>query len=229
MAQHSMGPGRTRRGGASGAWLVAGGLALALLLAGCSSGDSGASGGASGGGEGGGLASNSGLGGNVPIGPSAQPVVMADLLDAYVPESCGHGPGNLVNGELLGIESGYGEVQIATAPTDRSETLVAFGDLTGDGVDDAAVAIVCSKGGVGWPPLIQLYTDGGEWLGGVNLADTPGGGGRGAPETISIEDGQVHASWHGYYDGDGGANTMRQLTGVFSWDGNAVVVEDVQG
>ncbi len=61
----------------------------------------------------------------------------AELRSAPVPSLCDHPAGRLRDGSLPGIPPGRGEVTLGKS---------AFGDLDGDGVDEAAVVLSCSGG-----------------------------------------------------------------------------------
>src|SRR5689334_3792219 len=76
--------------------------------------------------------------------PSTKPVTLQDLMSAPVPGLCKHDPGNLVNGQLPQQDSHPGSVAIAHKSTTDGSLQVAFGDLTGDGIDDGAMVTACT-------------------------------------------------------------------------------------
>ncbi|MGW5455893.1 hypothetical protein [Nocardia sp. NPDC003979] len=162
----------------------------------------------------------------------ARPVEHNDIMNAEVPSLCKHEPGRLVNGVLGLQDPRRGPVMIGFtngAEPGTTRPHVAYGDLTGDGVDDAAVAMICTAGGVGWPPSVQLYTDGGARLGGVNMADFDyQESGRGSIETLEIRDRTVYMTWKGYRDNDSGCCPSLPLRGEARWTGTEVVVENVE-
>jgi Bacterial regulatory helix-turn-helix protein, lysR family len=126
---------------------------------------------------------------------STKPVTLEDLMSAPVPGLCRHDAGELVNGKLPLQDPHYGYVAIAhkSAPDDSPQ--VAFGDLTGDGVDDGAMVTRCSAGGVGWPATVQLYSAGPTRLGGIDLGNVTHGG-RESVTDLSISDGVVAEELH---------------------------------
>ena len=125
---------------------------------------------------------------------ATKPVTLEDLMSAPVPGLCKHDAGDLVNGQLPRQDPHYGYVAIAHKPATDGPPQVAFGDLTGDGVDDGAMVTACNAGGVGWPATVQLYSAGPTRLGGIDLGDVTHGG-RETVTDLSISDGVVHVSW----------------------------------
>ena len=158
--------------------------------------------------------------------PSVAAVKLADLLSAPVPELCKHEPGNLVNGQLPNQDPHRGEVRVARNGYPDGDYWIAFGDLTGDGVDDGALVTECSAGGVPWPATVQLYTAGPTRLGGVDLSDLTHG--REVVTGLSIADGIAHVSWLTQGPGDGECCGTVHMTGDLRWDGSKVVTENVK-
>ena len=115
-------------------------------------------------------------------------------MSAPVPGLCKHEAGDLVNGQLPGQDPHYGYVTIAHKSGTADTPRVAFGDLTGDGVDDGAMVTACSAGGVGWPATVQVYSAGRTRLGGIDLGDVTHGGREGVTD-LGISGGVVHVSW----------------------------------
>ena len=124
--------------------------------------------------------------------PTAKAVTLEDLLAAPVPELCEHEPGNLANGVLPLQDPRTGGVSISQR-SDSDELMVAFGDLTGDGVDEGVLVTACTAGGVAWPATVQVYTGGPTRLGGVDLSDVTHG--REYAQDLSVSNGVVHVSW----------------------------------
>ena len=154
-----------------------------------------------------------------------------DLLAAPVPELCAHEPGRFANGVLPLQDPRRGIAQIAVAPQgfpNQGEPQVAYGDLTGDGVPDAVMVAECTAGGVGWPPVVNLYTAGDVRLGSVDLGDLPGQGGRGPVRTVSIAGGRVHLTWSGYRDADAGCCPTLPMSGELVWNGTSVEATNVR-
>lgn len=154
-------------------------------------------------------------------------VTLADLLSAPVPALCKHEPGNLVNGQLPNQDPRFGHVSVAKQPAPSNDYWVAFGDLTGDGVDDGALVSACSAGGVPWPATVQLYSGGPTRLGGVDLGELTHGGREGVTG-LSIVDGVAHVSWITQGPGEPECCGTVHMTGDLRWDGAKVVVQNVQ-
>ncbi len=162
--------------------------------------------------------------------PTAAPETVAavrldDLLSAPVPQLCKHEPGNLVNGHLPQQDSARGHVDIAKQPEHSDDYWVAFGDLTGDGIDDGALVTACSAGGVPWPATVQLYSAGPTRLGGVDLSDLTHG--REVVTGLSITNGVVHVSWVTQGPNDAECCGTVHMTGDLRWDGSKVVAQNV--
>jgi hypothetical protein len=157
----------------------------------------------------------------------AAAVKLDDLLSAPVPSLCQHEPGNLVNGGLPGQDPRSGLVRIARSSYPSGDYRVAFGDLTGDGVDDGALVTDCNAGGVPWPATVQLYSAGPTLLGGVDLSDLTKGG-RETVTGLSIADGVVHVSWLTQGPNDGACCGTVLMAGDLRWDGSKVVAENVK-
>ena len=166
-----------------------------------------------------------------PATTSAPPAVAAlkldDLLSAPVPALCKHEPGNLLNGQLPNQDPRFGHVGVfKKQPAAGGDYWVAFGDLTGDGVDDGALVTACSAGGVPWPATVQLYSAGPTRLGGVDLSDLTHG--REVVIGLSIADGVVHVSWITQGPNDAECCGTVQMAGDLRWDGSKVVAENVK-
>lgn len=127
-----------------------------------------------------------------------QPVTAAALLNAPVPSLCEHPAGTLVDGVLPGIPERDGGVFLVLEEDGSFYPgQVDFGDLRGQGELDAAVAVFCYQGGVGWPEAVVLYGPGPTYLGHVWLADITAG--RQTVESLSISDGVVHVRFVNSY------------------------------
>jgi hypothetical protein len=158
--------------------------------------------------------------------PMASAVKLDDLLSAPVPGLCKHAAGNLVNGKLPDQDPHFGHVNVAKQADPGSGYWVAFGDLTGDGIDDGALVTACSAGGVPWPATVQLYTAGPTRLGGVDLSDLTHG--REAVTGLSIADGVAHVSWTTQGPGEPECCGTVHMRGDLRWDGSKVVTENVR-
>jgi hypothetical protein len=167
-----------------------------------------------------------------PVPPrGGHAVTFDDLLRAPVPALCEHDPGNLVGGNLPPQEGHRGNVGIALN-YDTGAYKVAFGDLTG-GAGDAAMAIHCNAGGVGWGEIVQLYTAGPQLetagprrLGGINLSDLTHS--REVVTKLSISDGVVHVTWMANGPNDGACCGTVKMMADLRWDGATVVAQNVR-
>jgi hypothetical protein len=154
-------------------------------------------------------------------------ITVDDLLFAPVPELCGHEPGMLANGVLPLQDPLRGTVGIASeSADDPSKYRVALGDLTGDGIDDGAMVMWCTAGGVAWPQTVELYTEGPTRLGGVNLGELTGG--RDYVTALNISDQVVHVEWMTNGPADAGCCPTVPMLGDLRWDGQQVVAENVR-
>jgi len=158
---------------------------------------------------------------------STKPVTLEDLMSAPVPGLCRHDAGDLVNGKLPGQDPHFGYVAIARKPAIDGTPQVAFGDLTGDGVDDGAMVTACNAGGVGWPATVQLYSAGPTRLGGIDLGDVTHGG-REIVTDISISDGVVHVSWITQGPDEALCCGTVKMVGDLRVDGPSVNIENVR-
>ncbi|MGV9748308.1 hypothetical protein ACWDTG_25895 [Rhodococcus zopfii] len=148
---------------------------------------------------------------------------------APVPELCGHQAGQLVNGILPLQNPERGPVLIAShGEQESNDFLIAYGDMNGDGVDDAVMVTDCSAGGVGWPSSVHVYTNGNTRLGSIDLADLPGRGGRSGVRSVSISGGTAHIEWTAYRDDDIGCCPTLPMVGDLIWDGKEIVTENVR-
>lgn len=149
-----------------------------------------------------------------------------DLLNAPVPSLCEHDPGTLVDGTLP--DDGHpGEVHIATymKGDEAGKSMMAFGDLTGDGVDDGAFVTNCGAGGVGWPATVQAYTAGPTHLGGIDLGSVTQG--RELVESVGITEGTVRIIWLTNGPDDPACCPTIEMQGVFRPDNGTLKSESV--
>ena len=171
--------------------------------------------------------SSSGSGAAAQQQSSTKPVTLEDLMSAPVPELCRHDAGDLVNGQLPLQDPHNGYVAIAHKSVTDGSPQVAFGDLTGDGVDDGAMVTACSAGGVGWPATVQLYSAGPTRLGGIDLGDVTHGG-RETVTGLSISDGVVHVSWTTQGPGEPACCGTVKMLGELRVKGTGVDIESVR-
>jgi hypothetical protein len=164
--------------------------------------------------------------------PGKGAVTFEYLQRAPVPALCEHDPGQLRNGQLPPQEGHPGNVDIALN-YNTGAYKVAFGDLTGGG-GDAAMAVHCNAGGVGWPETVQLYTAGPQLeiagprrLGGIDLGDLTHGG-REIVTDLSISDGVAHVTWLANGPNDGACCPTVKMMADLRWDGSTVVAQNVR-
>jgi hypothetical protein len=177
------------------------------------------------------------------------PVTLRGLMNAPVPSLCEHPAGNLVNGELPGVPEmeggvwlfaiGWPELRPAGGhPEERpwppppesllaygEDVLLAFGDITGDGHDEAIVTIACHRGGVSWPDTVHVYSRGLTHRGQLDLDRVydPGGDHRERVEAIELsDDGMFTVTWLTHAAGETGANMSLRVRGTFAWRDNAI-------
>jgi hypothetical protein len=120
-----------------------------------------------------------------------------------------------------------GYVANAHKPATDKSTQVAFGDLTGDGVADAALVTACTAGGVAWSATVQLYTTGPTLLGGVDLAEITHGG-REFVTDVSISEGTTHVSWITQGPNEPACCGTVKMAGDLRVKGSEVVIENVR-
>lgn len=169
----------------------------------------------------------SGNGATTPPHSAIPAVVLNDLMAAPVPSLCQHNAGNLVNGQLPLQDPSTGFVAIANRSANDQTPLVAFGDVTGDGVDDGALVTACTAGGVAWPETVQVYTAGPTRLGGVDLGDITKGG-REYVTDLSISGGVVHVSWVTTGPGEPECCGTVKMVGDIRVNGSTVAIENVR-
>lgn len=107
--------------------------------------------------------------------PAPEPLTPSAILSAPVPSLCGHPAGRLVRGKLPGL--GYGEVTIQDIESRAwAKTSLVIGRIDKDSRPDAAVAMRCNLGGVGWPGWVLFYGPGPRLMGGFDLSRLLGEG-----------------------------------------------------
>jgi hypothetical protein len=166
---------------------------------------------------------------------TVSPVTADDLLSAPVPASCRHKAGTLVNGKLPGIAPHDGEMELAWlgGSTAAQQDLLVLGDLTRDGVGDAAAVLYCNAGGVSWPEMVSFYTHGPTLLGTVFL-DTVNLPGRQPGENDNVHrlryhNGAVEAEWTTQQQDDPAANGTLDYSATLRWNGSRIVVSGLTG
>lgn len=160
--------------------------------------------------------------------PTVEAVTAASLESAPVPALCGHAAGTLVNGVQTGIPQGEGAGALVSRPgaTGASSRMIAVGDLTGDGVADAAAIFNCYAGGVPWPDQLLFYTAGPTLLGSVFLGDFVGDA-RDATQSITYRNGGIDITTRAATPGEGGCCVYQSASLRFTWNGRAIVASDI--
>ncbi len=124
-----------------------------------------------------------------PTGP------LARLSTAEVPSLCGHPAGRLVDGSLPGLPPDMGHVALLSPRSpDKTEAIIATGDLTGDARPDTAAVFSCNQGGVSWPHWVVLHDERLRVLGAVDLGALTTSG-RGVVTRLAIDDQRVTMDW----------------------------------
>ncbi|MBA3395862.1 MAG: hypothetical protein H0T89_24740 [Deltaproteobacteria bacterium] len=96
---------------------------------------------------------------------------------------------------------------------------VAFGDLTGDGLDEAAVLLSCTTGGSAGPqPEVHVFTMRDDELG--TIAKLPGGNKLLGPEDVAIENARLRIV---RYFQTGNAMPLEEEIETLRWNGAAMV------
>ena len=162
----------------------------------------------------------------------AASVTAADLLVAPVPANCRHPAGKLSDGILPGIPKNEGRMRLAWIGDEtRKPDLLALGDLTGDGVGDAAAVLYCDAGGVSWPEMIGFYAPGPRLLGTVFLdrVNLPGHepGENATVNKITYKRGVVHAGWTTQQKGDAGCCPTLDYTADLTWNGSTITTSNL--
>jgi hypothetical protein len=139
--------------------------------------------------------------------PAAAPDLV-QLASARVPPMCDHPAGTLVDGSLPGIPAGEGGVDVG-AP-------LAVGDVTGDGVPEAAVVATCTHGGVSWPSQVVIYTAGPTLVGAVDLGSLTRRAQRATVESLTFADGHFVVSWLTNQEGDLDCCPTREVTATIT-------------
>ena len=144
-------------------------------------------------------------------------LTVSALRSAPVPALCGHHAGSLVDGELPGIPDGQGFLQL------RSD-LVAFGDVTGDGVPEATAVFECSAGGVGLAHQVVMYVarpEGPGILGALNTWSVEPT--RDAINALEYQDGKVSVESRATNPGDAACCPSGDTAYTLAWNGRNIV------
>lgn len=149
------------------------------------------------------------------------PVTEPELQSAPVPSLRGEPAGHLVHGHLP--NAGNGTVSLETTGGGAP----AFGDITGDGVGDAAAVIGATSGAGGEDEYVELYTNGGDL---TRLAEfdpvVAAGGldGHAFVLAMVIRGGNVLIDWETEQTGPG---IFRFWSARVHWNGHSAEVHDL--
>lgn len=151
-------------------------------------------------------------------GRQVRPVTLDELLNAPVPALRGNPAQNMVNGKIPHPRPG-GDVGLITTGSGAP----AYGDLTGDGVPDAAAAVLATAGAGGGEDYVQLYTNGHHRLG---MFDPGAASHRqhGIVLAMIVRDQQVLLDWQAY---DGAGFNYTFGSAHLRWDGSRIVVSQL--
>ncbi|MDO5668397.1 MAG: hypothetical protein Q4G50_00140 [Corynebacterium sp.] len=159
---------------------------------------------------------------SVAVGDAARPVTWEDVLNAPLTDPCDglHPSGHLSDGVMAG-EPGMGEVRVrAQSPEDPH---IAFGDFTGDGIDDAVVNVICTTGGNMGRSALQFYTDGDTWVTEL-LSQGDEDHRSGGMTGIEIIDQKVHLTFAHFAPEDPNCCPSLEDTQVWIWDGRDLIL-----
>jgi Putative serine esterase (DUF676) len=146
------------------------------------------------------------------------PVTPPELLEAPVPALRGNPAGVLRNGTLPNPAPG-GTVELVTAGGGAP----AHGDLTGDGVDDAAAVITATSGVGGGDQYVAAYTNGAhlQRLGGFDPASTSRSQ-HAQVLALIIGNGEILIDWEGQ-----GPAAITFWSAHLRWDGHNLVATQI--
>jgi pimeloyl-ACP methyl ester carboxylesterase len=149
------------------------------------------------------------------------PVTEPELRSAPVPSLRGEPAGHLVNGQLTNAGNGTVALKITggSAP--------AFGDITGDGVGDAAAVIGATSGAGGEDEYVELYTNSGNLTRLAEFDPVAAAGGLDGHAFVLamvIRGGDVLIDWETEQTGPG---IFRFWSARVHWNGHSVEVHDL--
>jgi pimeloyl-ACP methyl ester carboxylesterase len=152
---------------------------------------------------------------------TVRPVTTADLMSAPVPALRGNPAGRLVNGVLNGPGGGATQLDLTGGQAP------AHGDLTGDGVGDAAAVLGSTSGVGGEDQYVELYTNKDHPLGGFNPAGATPNGYHSTIEAMIIRGGAVLLDW-ATQNYTNSPNPLTYWSGKLTFNGTKVVLSDLQ-
>jgi pimeloyl-ACP methyl ester carboxylesterase len=152
---------------------------------------------------------------------SLGPVTEQELLSAPVPSLRGEPAGHLVNGQLP--NAGNGAVGLETT----GGAAPAFGDMTGDGVGDAAAVLSATSGAGGGDEYVELYTDGADLTRLAELDPVAAAGhvdGHAFVLAMVVRGGDVLIDWETEQTGLG---VYRFWSARLHWNGHSIQIGDL--
>jgi pimeloyl-ACP methyl ester carboxylesterase len=152
---------------------------------------------------------------------SLNPVTEQELLSAPVPALRGEPSGQLVKGQLP--NAGNGAVGLDSS----GGAAPAFGDITGDGIGDAAAVISATSGAGGSDEYVELYTNGGNLtrlsefdpVAAANVVD-----GHAFVLAMVIRNGDVLVDWETAQTGLG---VFQFWSARLHWNGHSIEIHDL--
>lgn len=154
------------------------------------------------------------------------------LERAPVPSLCDHPAGVLRDGALPpeALRGGGDENGTSTGGVALSDHVrPVAGDLTGDGIDEAAAVISCSAGGVGWPDTVHIYTAGPKHLAQLDLTEVVDTGWehRESVQSLDIKKGKLTVEWMVHVPGDAMCCASQTVRGTFSYAPGTLTLDRV--
>lgn len=132
----------------------------------------------------------------------------SQVFNGAIPPSCQHPAGTLKGSvKNWGADRGGSSLDLKHA---------VFGDLTGDGVSEAAVPMDCNAGGVGWPQLLLIYGTGPKLLGYYDLNTITDPQEHAEVTEMTYGHGKVTVAFDTY---DGANSSRATYTGTLSYTG----------
>ena len=144
------------------------------------------------------------------------------FLTAPVPGLCGHPEGALVSGALPGIPENMGMVTLS-----GYYERIAFGDLDGDGIPEAAVTFACNQGGVAWPEWIVIYKPGPIVAGAVDLGTLTSAAQRANVTALTYGNSVFDVSWTTTREDDAACCGTLDVTARIAIEGGQVAATGV--
>lgn len=142
----------------------------------------------------------------VPLGDdAAEGIRSVDFADVAQPGSaCSDGLRFTPPGKIPVAEGSSQVLDLGQLTQLQVDAAVAYGDVDGDGAEDAVVHVICSYGANGAAHSVHVWSLDGDRLRHVAGLDEAPGEGELAPavQEVAVEDGAVNVVWSHYAEGD---------------------------